>query len=128
MHKDTAKLAAAFFGKAVRISPEGEVDVIDFADYPSTLEALQKGVEGTIDIVRCEGLDLWLNDEGMYTHADQPNRAVTVLAMRLGSYDPGFIYRGPAVLAESNEEGETIPLGAEQSVRVAAALLEMSEG
>lgn len=127
MHKDTARLAAALFGKAVRISPDGEAEVVDFADYPSTLKALQEGVEGLVDVVRCDGVDAWVNDEGIYTHADQPNHVGTLLATALGATYPGAALRGPMVFAESDEEGETVPLGAEQSVRVADLLLRLAD-
>ena len=71
-----------------------------------TLEFLQAKVGGYVDMVGHQGLDFWVNDEGL------------LMEMQPNIWLHGQIIVGPIVVAASNGEGETVGLTEEQQKRV----------
>jgi hypothetical protein len=77
-------------------------------DTESTLQTLQTLVEGYVQCVSADphetGItaDIWINEEGLY----QPTFAINLLASAFTRQQ----IVGPAVIARSNTEGETIGL------------------
>jgi hypothetical protein len=64
----------------------------------------------TVDCVRlADGLDMWVDDEGLYT--SEVNWLATMLAHTFGFL--GEAIYGDVVLADGNSEGETIALSDE---------------
>ncbi len=78
------------------------------AEMDTGLSAMQEFVGGLITCVSLgRGIDLWANDEGLYTCA--PNRYVTAYN---GFQQP---IHGNMFIARSNVEGETVGLTEEQA-------------
>ena len=91
-------------------------------DNGSVLEQLQGAVGGLVDVVVLQagvpGLDMWLNDDGMYDC--DPNPAATVVARAYGlTTQPYF---GPAVFtSRADDEGTTLGLTNGQAEDLLAA-------
>lgn len=112
---------------ALVIEPDGTIrDVtLDDNDERSTLRGLQQAVGGMVDLVGLHGFDVWVHDEGLYEHAESPNRLVTsiVFTERLVHQGPEVaryttMLYGPAVLACSDEHGNTVSLKPEIAERI----------
>lgn len=105
------------------INPDGEVAEITLP-IGDTRRALCRAIGCTrLDVVRLTSvLDMWVDDEGLYTQ--QPNPAATALARRYGYTWQD--YYGPAVIASANEHGDTIGLTPEQLQGVLSALSDVT--
>ncbi|WP_461666634.1 DUF3846 domain-containing protein [Gordonia sputi] len=67
----------------VRVDVEGAVSVVSADSAGGVLRELQAGVGGMVDVVGLpEGIDMWVNDEGMYT--ESVNAAASLLLGYLG--------------------------------------------
>jgi len=76
-------------------------------EMESGLKPMQDFVGGYIDTLQLgQGVDLWCNDEGLYT--EQPNRLVTT------AYGHRTPIHGDFFLASHDAEGETVSLSDEQ--------------
>jgi len=77
-----------------------------------TLSMLQTAVEGLVEYVKADSdflgfdADIWVNEEGLYRDDFTPNLLASVIVNRL--------IVGPAVIALSDSEGETVGLSDEQ--------------
>jgi hypothetical protein len=61
----------------------------------------------TVDLVRLShGIDMWVDDEGLYTQ--MPNRTATVLAREMDY--PAQVLCGNVVLTRTNRMGDTVDL------------------
>lgn len=86
---------------------------IYFDHLPETGDAahtfLREGTGGGhIDLIRTKvGIDMWVNDDYLTTHADDPNPIASTFALALGGWTTG-IY-GPVILAGNNDV-DTVPL------------------
>ncbi len=104
----------SFVKKPIRVvikrpNEEPRVEIIEHS-----LDKFNELVEGTIDMVRMDGFDLIINDEGLI-HNMLPN-------IRWGE---GYI-AGPLVLVKCDEEGETVSLSEEEAARGLALLKQIS--
>jgi len=103
--------------QALRIAIDGTVTDLSWEDG-KTLEALQAGVEGSVDLVALRpDVDMWANDEGLFTH--DVNVVGTLVADALRG-DHWQDYHGPLVFTGGNdEEGRTLPLSeaAQEEIR-----------
>jgi len=84
------------------------------AEIGSGLKCLQGAVGGYVDMVRCDGLDLWINDEGLLLDLP-PNRHVN-----------GAVIHGAIVVAASDDNGNTTglsPDGCAHATRLLNGLL-----
>ena len=68
---------------------------------------MQKLVDGMIERVSTPSFDLWVNEEGLMRDDFEPNIGASYLLGKHGA--PNTIILGPAFIAASNEEGESIP-------------------
>lgn len=87
---------------AVRIDPDGTVNNITLPPGDGCLHALYQQIGcGSVDLVRLTPqLDMWLDDEGMYSQ--DLNVLATFIARRLGwTQQPYF---GPAVITGGADE------------------------
>jgi hypothetical protein len=96
--------------KALLIPVEGDASIIDLdANLEGSLKALQGAVEGYIECVSLmRGVDMWVNEEGKYTHPI--NLRATNIAIAAESLFLGDYISGPAVVARSDEDGDTVGL------------------
>lgn len=101
---------------ALTIHPDSTIRQIDLdQDESTSLQILQSEVEGFVTTLELEpysppasGLTCWSNDEGLFTHADQPNPIATVLLAFFG-IDSALV--GPVVLTGgADDNGDTLPL------------------
>ncbi|WP_143542703.1 DUF3846 domain-containing protein [Rhodococcus qingshengii] len=67
-------------------------------------------------------LDMWVDDEGMYTST--PNVCASAIVHELRA-DAQAYYFGTALFATSNDEGETIDLSPEHVVKVLGSLADI---
>lgn len=107
---------------AIRITAAGiETVSIPDPDASEHVTELQKAIGcHWFDVIRCDqGIDLWVDDEGMVNGSDF-NRSATLVANLLGYPRPVF---GNAVALASNENtGESLPLSAEQEATLRGIL------
>ncbi|NGO68532.1 DUF3846 domain-containing protein [Streptomyces sp. SB3404] len=71
-------------------------------------------------------LDMWIDDEGMYTHVDDVNVPATLLARRHGfTHQP---YYGPVLLTGGvDDEGDTVPVTRDGTHALLTALRDTTE-
>jgi hypothetical protein len=98
---------------AIVLHPDGNIEEINLpADTRENLAAMYKAIGcSLVDVVRLTTtLDMWLDDEGMYT---QPvNLPATALARKHGYvWQP---YHGTVVLCGVDEDGNSIDLTGDQ--------------
>lgn len=74
------------------------------------LSALQAAVGGYVDVVRGDGFDLWINDEG------------AINGMPMNRMSDGFVLFGVIVAAGANADGDTVGLDDATAERVVALL------
>lgn len=99
----------------VRVDVEGAVSVVSADSAGGVLRELQAGVGGMVDVVGLpEGIDMWVNDEGMYT--ESVNAAASLLLGYLGGQP---VIWGAVMFAAHDDEGETTALSAEQIAALA---------
>ena len=95
----------------IKITTTGELEIINAATVTDTTRFINQTVEGWFDVVSTDGpIDFWLNDEGMYTHPVNPV-ATEIIRTWIGPATQMFY--GPMLVARHNDEGETLPLTAE---------------
>lgn len=105
------------------VFPVGEEPRTVRIDLSNSLEQMQMAVQGLIEnvnVLRSEGIDLWVNDEGMFT--EEPNRA---LFTTRGMAEAGCISQfsqpgGPMEAAKENDlysvlYGNVVALGFDES-------------
>jgi hypothetical protein len=107
---------------ALVIHPDGRVTKIDLSQGES-LELMREAIGcRLVDVVQLTGwLDMWLDDEGVYTQ--EVNPAATVLAKSFG-----FVwqdYYGPVVLCGVDDDGDSVNLTRSQIVGLLAHLQEL---
>lgn len=108
--------------RGLKIDMDGDLHVIEWdPSTRRTLDVMQEAVEGLVDVVCLEhesgGVDMWINDEGLYTH-DLNYVATHVADILRGEHYQD--YAGPAFFTGgADEEGNTLPLQpeAEQKIR-----------
>lgn len=98
--------------------------VTDAVMEGSTLYFLQGAVGGLIQNLPfpVAGVDAWVNEEGKYDDACEPNAIATALMHQAGLLFPGDYIAGPMVLTSCNEEGDTIGLSYAQAAAIVALL------
>jgi len=111
---------------ALLISTDGDVSVIDLPAEGSLLPTMYRaiGCHG-VDVVRlAPALDMWIDDDGMYT---QPvNQLATLLAKGFGFNWQD--YHGPALLTGgADAEGDTLPLSSDALESAQRILTNMRE-
>ena len=106
--KEEIDQLAVQMGVAVRgvVFPVGEEPRTVYIDLNNSLEQMQMAVQGHIEnvnVLRDEGIDLWVNDEGMFT--GEPNRALfTTESMAKVGYISQFSQPGaPMDAAKEND-------------------------
>ena len=100
---------------------EQDGTMLPIAVTAPSYKSLQKFVDGLFDIVVARhytsglpfDVDVWVNDEGLYREDFHQNVAATLLT------GAGLV--GPAVLAMSTPDGETVGFTAEQLAAIADA-------
>lgn len=74
-----------------------------------TLGPLQRLLDGYVDCVAADGIDVWVSDDGLMRSDFAPNTAVSALLESHGSPDRRIV--GPAVIARCDQRtGETVGL------------------
>lgn len=108
--------------RALTVSPDGTVTDSEWdVNDKSLLPALQQAVDGLVDVVAlAEDLDMWVNDEGLYT---QPlNPVAGFLVSVLGRAGAGFqpYWFGTVVFTGgADPDGNTEPLPAARAAQIA---------
>ncbi|MFF5265451.1 DUF3846 domain-containing protein [Actinomadura viridis] len=111
---------------ALVLHPDGDIMELNLpTDIRDNLLTIRKAIGATlIDVVRLtEHLDMWIDDEGLYTQVMNP--VATALAYRFG-----FVwqnYHGPVVLAGVDSVGSSIDLTRDQLLGLLAALSDIAE-
>ncbi|MGW4718287.1 DUF3846 domain-containing protein [Nocardia sp. NPDC004260] len=108
-------------GLSLVIQPDGEVYRINLNPGRSHLTQMYEHLDcSLVDVVRLDdGLDMWLDDEGMYNHEINP--LATLIAHLYGHvHQP---YWGPVLICSVDSEGESVDM----DDATAAALLERVE-
>ncbi|MYV32000.1 DUF3846 domain-containing protein [Rhodococcus sp. DSM 6344] len=93
---------------AVRVGIDGTVSEIDLGQ--DTGAGLRAAIECRgFDVVRlAPGLDMWIDDEGLFTADPVVNTVATAIAWAYGFVWQKYV--GVAVFASSDDEGETVSL------------------
>lgn len=89
------------------INADGVIRAETWADG-GTLEHLQESVDGTVTVWQNGEVDVWLNDEALFSTTPEVNQPVSLWLSSQG-YGPGIVY-GTAVLATSDADGATVSL------------------
>ncbi len=67
-------------------------------------------------------IDMWLDDEALLVDDPKPNPRATAVAARLAGAECALLFGNAVLTGGADEEGETLPLGAEELRQVKAAL------
>jgi hypothetical protein len=108
-------------GLSLVIQPNGEVYRINLNPGRDHLTQMYEHLDcNLVDVVRLDdGLDMWLDDEGMYRHEINP--LATLIAHLHGHvHQP---YWGPVLICSVDDEGDSVDM----DDAVATALLERLE-
>lgn len=102
--------------RALTIAVDGTVAICDWDATDGTLDQLQIAVDGLVDVVGlCEGLDMWVNDEGIVREMPM-NVVATVIAREFMGERFAQAYFGPVVFTGGcDDEGETLQLTDDQA-------------
>jgi len=110
---------------AIKMDEQGNLTDLDLDAPEGSLAVMQGAVEGYIERVqiRVESgpVDMYVNEEGLYTLPDRHNPfASTLMHM---TYGQGYL-NGPAVFtsARADDEGDTLGLTPEESAEIRAAV------
>lgn len=107
--------------RALIISPDGTVadqewDVND----KSLLPALQEAVDGLVDVVAfAEDLDMWVNDEGLYTQPLNPIAGFLVSVLGAGRGFQPYWFGTVVFTGGADRDGNTQPLPAAWAAQIA---------
>lgn len=103
----------------IRVTPRAEIESVVVNVTESSLAGMQEQIGcNLVDVVRLDdGVDMWIDDEGLYRSG--PNPVATVMAPMLGYATQR--YHGTALFLAIDEEGATRSLSPEQHRRVLAA-------
>ncbi|MGK2237554.1 MAG: hypothetical protein ACI9JD_000097 [Rhodococcus sp. (in: high G+C Gram-positive bacteria)] len=100
---------------AVKIDVNGQATIVELqADGQGVGKAFREALDcRNFDVVRlAPGLDMWIDDEGLFTDNPEVNRVATRIARSYGlRWQP---YVGTVVFASSDQEGETHSLSEDQ--------------
>lgn len=100
---------------AVKIDVNGQATIVELqADGQGVGKAVREALDcRNFDVVRlAPGLDMWIDDEGLFTDDPEVNRVATRIARSYGlRWQP---YVGTVVFASSDQEGETQSLSEDQ--------------
>lgn len=93
--------------KFLFVTDFGDAHIVESGE--NTLETLQRLVDGRVDVVVCDGsqptvngMDCWVNDEGLFRGDFGINLVASILS--------GRQLVGPAVFTRSDDQGATIGL------------------
>lgn len=103
---------------AIKMDEQGELSDLDLDAPEGVLEVLQTAVEGYIERVQLAKVDMWVNEEGLYTLAHRHNPYASA-AMKM-VYGQGYINGAVVFTGGVDEEGDTLGLSPEheKSLRV----------
>ncbi len=93
-------------GIILTFDPDGTYQRIPHAG-PLGLERMQALVDGMIERVATPSFDCWVNEEGLMRDDFEPNIGASYLLGKHGA--PGIIIVGPAFIAASDEDGNSVP-------------------
>jgi hypothetical protein len=114
---------------ALLITPNGDVVEIDLpADTRSRLTVMYSILRcSAVDCVRpTSAIDMWIDDEGLYNHEDEPNIYATAFLAQFGQV--AQMIMGPVLLTGgADEEGDTLPLTRDQLLAVFTKLADDRE-
>jgi hypothetical protein len=97
---------------AIRMAEDGTLSDLDLDAPEGTLAVLQGAVEGHIERVQMGNVDMWVNEEGLYTLADRHNPYASA-AMQIVYRGVGYINGPVAFTGGVDAEGNTLGLTAE---------------
>jgi len=111
---------------AIKMDEQGVLSDLDLDAPEGSLSVMQGAVEGLIERVTVRvpygSVDMWVNEEGLYTLAERHNPFASILMHQ--TYGQGYI-NGPVLFtsAEADAEGGTLGLTPTESadIRVAVA-------
>lgn len=112
--------------RAVVVETDGAVREVEWDSDGGVLRELQEAVGGYVDVVALDqGLDMWVNDEGL-VNGMSVNWLASALAARSGAQQP---YWGPAVFTGgADEEGKTLSLPAASVASLVQTLTQLDAG
>ncbi|MEV0996812.1 DUF3846 domain-containing protein [Nonomuraea sp. NPDC050202] len=108
---------------AIVLTPQGEIREVNLPTTGSSLDVMYREIGcRSVDVVRLTSrLDMWLDDEGIYTQEINP--FATALARHHGyTYQPYF---GTVLLCSVTDEGDSIDLTVDQVRALLAHLLDV---
>lgn len=101
--------------KAIYVGTDGTVEIWDLSNsYETTKKAVNHEGHNLFDVVRCEQVDVWVNDEGILMNLDR-NNVLLDLLHGLGQMDnrtylftPPSLFGNALITGGTDNEGETL--------------------
>lgn len=112
---------------AIRMAEDGTLIDLDLDAPEGSLAVLQGAVEGYIERVQLGNVDMWVNEEGLYTMADRHNTHATVAMGMVYGLGNAYINGPVAFTGGVDAEGETLGLTPEQESALRAVLPRVEE-